>query len=115
MTEVVLLGRLKAHSGRRDDLVGVLLEFAEVAGVQEPEAIQFMLHRDPQDDDSLIVYERYLNEGAFEEHRANYDRVPAYAEFRARMGELMAAPPDIQRLELLTGFVRPELAAPVIG
>ena len=50
-----------------------LLEFlkwdADVSRRQEPGALRLDFWQDPDDENSIILYEGYVNKGAFEEHQ----------------------------------------------
>lgn len=103
---LLLYGRMVARPGMRQALVDLLIEAAEVVGEREPGALGVSVHIDAASEDVVVLYEHYADEAAFAEHRANYERYEDYGRMRARLGELLAEPPQITRLIGIARFVR---------
>lgn len=106
MSEIVLLARLTAHAGKRDELVALLRTALALVQEHEPGSLLAAVHTLADEPDVVVLYERYASAEALQEHRGNYERIPAYAQFRAAMDALLAAPLEVQRLDLVDGFVR---------
>lgn len=104
MAAVVLLGTFQAQPGRRDELIELLRSSLPLFRANEPGLEMALFHHSPTDADQVVAYERYASPEAFAQHRANYNAIPAYAEFRRQFDALLAAPVDVQSLKLAGGF-----------
>ena len=93
---LVLVGRMLAREGKRDGLLQLLDEGVALCAEHEPDgALSVVFHISAASPDMVIVYEHHTGRAALEEHRANYQRIPAYGDWRARLDELLAAPIEI--------------------
>jgi quinol monooxygenase YgiN len=93
---IALVGRMVAREGKRDELLHVLDEAIAVCSQHEPDgALTAIFHTSPTDPDLVVLYEHYPGRASLEFHRANYERIPAYGELRARMNDLLVAPVEI--------------------
>lgn len=102
---LTLVGRMVAREGRRGELLQLLEEAVAVCGEHEPDGIlSATFHVSPSNPDLVVLYEHYPSRAALDEHLANYERIPAYGEGRARLGELLAKPVEI--VEAATPVVR---------
>lgn len=102
---LVLIGRMVAREGKRDQLLQLLDEAVAVCSPHEPDgALAVIFHTSPADPDLVVLYEHYPSRASLDEHRANYERIPVYGEMRARMNALLAAPVEI--VEVVKPVVR---------
>jgi quinol monooxygenase YgiN len=60
-----------AKPGKKQDFLDFLKWDADVANDLEPATISFDVFEDPENPDAVYVYEAYLSEDAFAEHRKN--------------------------------------------
>jgi len=95
---LVLVGRAKARSGMRDELIALLREAVALMAPREPDSLLVTFHVSPTDPDLVVLYEHYASDAAFQEHRANYERFPEYAENRSKLQALLAEPLAVERL-----------------
>ena len=102
---LALVLRLTAREGKRDELLQVLEEAVALGSEHEPNgALSAVFHVSPSNPDMVVLYEHHPSRASLAEHQANYQRIPAYGEMRARMNELLAAPIEI--VEAMTPVVR---------
>lgn len=102
---LVLIGRMTALPGKREELLQLLEEAVALCGQHEPDgALTAIFHTSPAKSDIVVLYEHYPSRVSLEEHRANYERIPAYGQMRARMNALLALPVEI--VEVATPAVR---------
>lgn len=93
---LALVGRMRARPGKRDELLDVLDEMVSLCSRHEPDgALTAVFHTSPADPDAVVLYEHYPSRASLDEHRRNYERIPAYGEIRARMDALLTGPVDI--------------------
>lgn len=90
MARVIIFTRLIAHEGRLDELRAVLDELT-IATRAEPGCEVFAVHAARDEPGVLLGYEVFRDEAALAEHRAT----EAVARARARLDNLLAAPPVI--------------------
>lgn len=91
---IVILSRLTAVPGRRADLLAAFDELHDaVAGETGTEI--FAMHEARDDEDVVVFYEVYRDDAALTEHRES----PAVKALVARLGDLVAGPPEITYLE----------------
>jgi quinol monooxygenase YgiN len=62
-----LVVRMTAPEGEQDRAEELIRRLAE-ASRQEPGAVHYIPHRDPQDPRVFLIYEQYRDQSAFEEH-----------------------------------------------
>ncbi|MEZ4552290.1 MAG: putative quinol monooxygenase [Dehalococcoidia bacterium] len=94
---LVLVGRAKAHPGRRDELLALLREAVGIMAPREPGSLLATFHVSPADPDLVLLYEHYASDAAFQEHLANYERFPEYQDLRSRLRALLAEPLAVER------------------
>ena len=99
MSEIALIAKITAQSGKRADAVAAfqpLLEHAEA----EPGTLRYLLHADVEEQDVLWMYEVYADEQAREDHR----RSDVMKTAGRALGAFLAGPPEITVLEPLGGL-----------
>jgi quinol monooxygenase YgiN len=102
---LVLVGRMLAREGKRDELLQLLDETVALCAEYETDgALTATFHISPANPDLVVLYEHYPSRASLTEHQANYQRIPAYGEMRARMNEFLAAP--IEVVEVVKPVVR---------
>lgn len=67
---VTVIAKYQARTGA-GDAVAVILQKHVAATRSEPGCIQFDAFRSHENRDEFVLFERYVNEGAFEAHRAS--------------------------------------------
>jgi quinol monooxygenase YgiN len=87
---IAIFTRLTARPGRRDELLAVLTELAASTRA-EPGNQQFVVHPARDEPDLVLGYEVFADDAAIEAHRAT----DAVHVARERLGDLLAAPPEI--------------------
>lgn len=100
---VCLIFRAKAKPGKEDEAVKKMTWMAETVQAQEPGTVAYVLHRLQEDPSTLVFYEMYKDDAAFQAHGGT-----------AHMGEMRSAFADLfdttavklERLEHVAGFVR---------
>lgn len=99
---ITVIADYRAQPGRADEVASVLAQHV-AATRAEPGCVQFVAYRSSEDADRFALYEQYVDEAAFEAHRATphfhtYIEgkiVALLAERRwARYEEVAAKPPD---------------------
>ncbi|MEZ4503083.1 MAG: putative quinol monooxygenase [Dehalococcoidia bacterium] len=104
LSGLVLVGRAKAHPGKRDDLIALLRGAVALMGPREPGSLLATFHVSPEDPDLVLLYEHYASDEALQEHRANYERFPEYQEIRSRLRSLLVEPLAIERFTPVTRY-----------
>jgi quinol monooxygenase YgiN len=79
-----------ARPGRRAELLAALQPLVEAAIADEPGTELFVLNVPDGDPDAVISFEIFRDAEALAAHASS----PAAAGFKARMGELLARPPE---------------------
>lgn len=87
---VGVLIRFHARQGEGDRLTDHLVEAAGLAG-EEPGTTHWIVHRVPDEPDSVWVYEIYADAAAREAHESS----AAYHAARDHTRSLLAGPPDV--------------------
>ena len=80
---LTVVARLRAAQDQGDALAALLTEQAGVVRAAEPGCLVYRVHRSTQDPLSFLFYETYVDEAAYELHRA----APHLAAFRKRREE----------------------------
>jgi quinol monooxygenase YgiN len=62
-----LVVRMTAPDGEQDRAQELIRRLAD-ASRQEPGAVHYIAHRDPEDPRVFLIYEQYRDKAAFEEH-----------------------------------------------
>jgi (4S)-4-hydroxy-5-phosphonooxypentane-2,3-dione isomerase len=77
---------MRAHPGRRADLLAVLRELVDAAAVDEPGTLVYVMHEADDDPDTVVSYELFADEAALDAHKAS----AAVAAVMPRLGPLVA-------------------------
>ena len=95
---------MRAHAGRRAELLEVLRELVDAAAADEPGTLVYVMHEVADDPDTVVSYELFADEAALEAHKAS----PVVAAALPRLGPLVAEG-SFRRLTptLETGLPRP--------
>lgn len=96
MAKVVVMVRLRVKPGRGDEAAKVLADLPGFVA-SEPGTEVFAAHRAADDPDTFLFYEVYADEDALREHQAG----GMVKEFGARLGDALAAAPEITYAALL--------------
>lgn len=98
---VVIIARMVAPEGKREELLELLNEIVAGMAEHEPDGpLTTVFHVSNTDPNAVVEYSHFPSRESFEHHRANYTRVPIYAEYRQRLDALLARP--IEALEVAT-------------
>ncbi|MDQ1509008.1 MAG: hypothetical protein QOG50_852 [Actinomycetota bacterium] len=77
---------MRAHPGRREDLLEVLRELVDAAAADEPGTLVYVMHEVDDDPDTVVSYELFADEAALDAHKAS----PTVAAVMPRLGPLIA-------------------------
>jgi quinol monooxygenase YgiN len=77
---------MRAHPGRRAELLEVLRELVAAAGADEPGTLVYVMHEAADDPDLVVSYELFADEAALEAHQAS----PIVASVMPRLRPLVA-------------------------
>ena len=94
MPEIVIVTRLRAQPGRRDELLGAFDGLHDAVG-GEPGTTVFTMHVARDDPDVVMFHEVYRDADALAAHRES----PAVRALVGSLGELLAGPPEVTYLE----------------
>jgi len=92
---VVVVARIKAKEGQGEVLAGHLREMVEWVTENEAGTLTYSCNRSTQDRDEFVFFERYSDQGAFENHVSS----ERFAEFGKQIGAYLAGPPEIDTFE----------------
>ena len=65
---LIVVAQYVVKQGRHDTVVRLMRSNAE-ASLQEPGCLEFSVYQDVDDPRRILLYERYTDEDAFQEHR----------------------------------------------
>jgi len=77
---------MRAHTGRRAELLELLRELVDAAAADEPGTLVYVMHEADDDPDVVVSYELFADENALEAHKAS----PVVAAVMPRLGALVA-------------------------
>ena len=77
---------MRAHPGRRAELLELLRELVAAAASDEPGTLVYVMHEAADDPDTVVSYELFADEAALEAHKAS----PAVAGVMPRLQPLVA-------------------------
>ena len=77
---------MRAHAGRRAELIELLRELVDAAANDEPGTLVYVMHEADDDPDVVVSYELFADEDAFQAHKAS----PVVAAVMPRLGALVA-------------------------
>src|SRR5262245_50283456 len=97
MSQIVYLVKITTTPRHRDDAVAVLSPLVD-ATAGENGTVQYVMHADTTDADTIWFYEVYADQAAFDAHVDN----SAMTEVGGKLSNgLLAGPPDMQALEMI--------------
>jgi (4S)-4-hydroxy-5-phosphonooxypentane-2,3-dione isomerase len=77
---------MRAHAGRRAELLEVLSELVSAARADEPGTLVYVMHEATDDPDLVVSYELFADEAALEAHKSS----PVVAAVMPRLRPLVA-------------------------
>jgi autoinducer 2-degrading protein len=77
---------MRAHRGRRAELLELLRELVDAAATDEPGTLVYVMHEADEDPDVVVSYELFADEDALDAHKAS----PVVAAAMPRLGALVA-------------------------
>jgi quinol monooxygenase YgiN len=77
---------MRAHPGRRAELLELLRELVDAAATAEPGTLVYVMHEALDDPDVVVSYELFADDAALDAHRES----PAVASVMPRLNELVA-------------------------
>ena len=77
---------MRAHPGRRAELLDLLRELVDAAATNEPGTLVYVMHEADDDPDVVVSYELFADEDALEAHKAS----ATVASVMPRLGPLVA-------------------------
>jgi quinol monooxygenase YgiN len=98
MSKVAVVATLKAKAGKRDELVSALGTAIETAN-GEAGTLLYILHGNPADENSLLMYELYTGHDALGAHVSS----DAFKALGASIGHLVDGQPELTVLTPLSG------------
>lgn len=78
--QFIWIARLKAHPGKRDDLVSAALVHANNVHRTEEETVTFVVLESNEDKDLIVLFERYTSEDYFEKVHKPSESMAEYRE-----------------------------------
>ncbi len=84
---LTVVARIRAAQGKGDALAALLAEQAAAVRSAEPGCLAYRPHRSTRDPELFLFYETYVDEAAYEAHRA----APHLAAFRRHREEQQLA------------------------
>jgi len=101
MGAVTVVATLRAAKGKADALAALLCEQVDVVRNSEPGCLAYRLHRSTKDPDAFLFYETYVDDAAFDAHRAS----PHLAAYRKRREDegLLEGTVDVRVYRAITG------------
>ena len=82
--QFIWIAKLKAHPGKREDLVKVILTHTANVERDEDETLTFLVLESSDDADGVVLFERYTSEKYF---RETHFTSKSMAEYREKVGE----------------------------
>jgi quinol monooxygenase YgiN len=77
---------MRAHAGRRAELLELVRELVDAAATDEPGTLVYVMHEAADDPDVVVSYELFADEAALDAHRDS----PAVAAVMPRLNALVA-------------------------
>lgn len=97
MSEIVYIVKVTTAPGRRDDALAVLGALVD-ATEGEDGTVEYVMHADAADTETIWFYEVYADQAAFDAHTGS----AAMAEVGGKLGGgLLAGAPEMWRLEVV--------------
>ena len=100
---ITLLFRMKIREGKEEEALEQLQKMATAVGQNEPGALAYVFHRLQDDPMTVVLYESYGDDDAFQAHM----KTPHMAEFQASISMLFdTSEIHVERLDRVAGFAR---------
>jgi quinol monooxygenase YgiN len=93
----VITAAVKALEGQEEQLRQRLETMVDVVRSSEPDCLEYTLHRGADDKTQFFFYEKYRSPEAFDLHTST----PHFKQLVADIEPLLAAPIDVQVLEII--------------
>ena len=77
---------MRAHPGRRGELLELLRELVDAAAAEEPGTLVYVMHEAADHPDTVVSYELFADEAVLEAHKGS----PVVAAVMPRLGPLVA-------------------------
>ena len=90
MAQLAVHARFTARPGQGEDLLKAVLAMFPTAAEEEATLV-YAAHRDRDDDDAIVMYELYRDDGALDEHGAS----EAASRFGKELDSLLAREPEV--------------------
>ena len=98
---ITVIAKLSIQEGKTEDTIAKFKELMKKVADEEG-TVLYSLNRNPNDPNMIIVVERYKDKQALGAHSAT----PHFKEFSGKLGEVLAAKPDIAVLDELEAIVK---------
>ena len=100
---VTLLFRMRIQDGKEEDALAQLQKMATAVGQNEPGALAYVFHRLREDPMTVVLYESYKDDEAFQAHM----KTPHMAEFQSSISGLFdTSEMRVERLDRVASVVR---------
>jgi quinol monooxygenase YgiN len=97
MSKIAFVAKLSVVAGRRDEALATLAKLV-AATEDEPGTLEYLMHTEVQDPNTVWFYELYADQAAFEAHSGS----TTMAEVIGSLGGLLDGPADMRQLALVT-------------
>ena len=98
--------RARMQAGKEEEALEDLRTLVGAVQANEPGVLAYFCHRSQDDPSEIVLFEIYADNAAVQAHRPT----PHMAEHGASYADLFDAPKtNIEQLDRIEGFVRPEL------
>ncbi len=99
MSNVVVIAKITAVEGKRDELIAAMAPMMEHVEANEPDTLKYILNEDTGDADVLWMYEEYTSQEALAAHGQS----EAMKNLGMALRPLGAGRPEITVLNPVTG------------
>lgn len=101
-----IIAELKALPGESDTLLAIMAEAAALVTHNEPGCLFYEVCRSRSDSDCFKLFEIYADQASLDAHRT----MPYFATIGSRLASVLAAPPQVEILDALSGSIMPPTA-----
>ena len=100
---VTLLFRMRIQDGKEEEALAQLQKMANAVGENEPGALAYVFHRLQEDPMTVVLYESYVDDAAFQAHM----KTPHMAELQSSISSLFdTSEMRVERLDRVAGVAR---------
>lgn len=96
MSQIAFVVKLTAAEGKLDEALATLRKLV-AATEDEPGTLQYLLHTDTTQPNTIWFYELYADQAGFEAHTGS----TTMAEVMGSLGGLLDGPADMRQLEIV--------------